>query len=46
MTTVNDTTAQLAQFAATLKFTDIPAPVLRRAEDLPLTAPAVPRCFE
>ena len=29
-----DTTAQLAQFAATLKFTDIPAPVLRRAEDL------------
>lgn len=30
----NDTTAQLAQFAATLKFTDIPAPVLRRAEDL------------
>jgi 2-methylcitrate dehydratase PrpD len=29
-----DTTAQLAQFAATLKFSDIPAPVLRRAEDL------------
>ena len=29
-----DTTTQLAQFAASLKFTDIPAPVLRRAEDL------------
>lgn len=29
-----DTTAALAQFAATLKFSDIPAPVLRRAEDL------------
>ncbi len=32
--TTPDTTAQLAQFAATLKFSDIPAPVLRRAEDL------------
>ena len=29
-----DTTTQLAQFAASLKFSDIPAPVLRRAEDL------------
>jgi len=29
-----DPTAALAQFAATLKFSDIPAPVLRRAEDL------------
>ncbi|MDO9285783.1 MAG: MmgE/PrpD family protein [Aquabacterium sp.] len=29
-----DPTAALAQFAATLRFDDIPAPVLRRAEDL------------
>ncbi len=29
-----DPTARLAQFAATLMFSDIPAPVLRRAEDL------------
>ena len=29
-----DPTRALAQFAATLKFDDIPAPVLRRAEDL------------
>ncbi len=34
MTSPQDSTAQLAQFAATLKFSDIPAPVLRRAEDL------------
>ena len=32
--TISDPTAALAQFAATLKFSDIPAPVLRRAEDL------------
>ena len=31
---VSDPSAALAQFAATLKFSDIPAPVLRRAEDL------------
>ncbi len=29
-----DPTADLARFAATLKFSDIPAPVVRRAEDL------------
>ncbi len=34
MTSPQDSTAQLAQFAATLRFNDIPAPVLRRAEDL------------
>ena len=32
--TTPDPTAALAQFAATLRFDDIPAPVLRRAEDL------------
>ena len=32
--TTPDPTAALAQFAATLRFEDIPAPVLRRAEDL------------
>ena len=31
---ISDPGAALAQFAATLKFSDIPAPVLRRAEDL------------
>jgi len=35
MTALNaDPTRALAQFAATLQFSDIPAPVLRRAEDL------------
>ena len=35
MTALNaDPTRALAQFAATLQFADIPAPVLRRAEDL------------
>ena len=33
-TTANDPTARLAEFAATLRYEDIPAPVLRRAEDL------------
>ncbi|MBE0594343.1 MAG: MmgE/PrpD family protein, partial [Gemmatimonadales bacterium] len=33
-TTANDPTARLAEFAATLRYGDIPAPVLRRAEDL------------
>lgn len=32
--TEQDASAQLARFAAELKFEDIPAPVLRRAEDL------------